>query len=129
MSRKNLKKNIKIVDFLIILAFFCTFFMFFSKISQKNINFSLYIYSEDQIYEYDLSKNTSFVIKNSLGEVSFTILEKQVFVTNSTCKNKTCVNCGAIKSPNTWLCCAPNKIFAIIKAREESTEDFDAVAF
>lgn len=125
------KFKIKFADFFIFFAFLVIFFLFLSTIFSGRENPVLYISSPDAEYEYDLGKNQTVSIDGLIGKTTVVIENKTVCISDSPCPNKICVTSGKILKPGQWLSCAPNKIFVIIKNKNEKAESssLDAISF
>lgn len=127
----SIKFKIKTADFFIFFAFLAIFFLFLSTIFSGKESPVLYISSPDAEYEYDLGKNQVVSIDGIIGKTTVVIKDKTVCISDSPCPNKTCVTSGKISKPGQWLSCAPNKIFVIIKNKNENAESssLDAISF
>lgn len=102
-------------------------------ITQGNSSAVLEISAPDGNYAFDLGKNQQISITGTLGETIFSVENNAVFIQSSPCANKICIHSGKISKPGQWLCCAPNRIFAIIKAAGKNAakeqNKIDAFAF
>lgn len=130
-ANMSIKFKLKTADFLIILIFLIIFFVFLRTIFSGTESPVLYISSPDAEYEYDLGRNQVVSIDGIIGKTTIVIKDKTVCISDSPCPNKTCVTSGKISKPGQWLSCAPNKIFVIIKNKNENAESssLDAISF
>mgnify|MGYP003508125257 FL=1 len=127
---KLMSSKFKPIDYFISAIFFAIFFLSIRMISSGKSEPILFISSGNEKYEYDLSSNKNFSIEGAQGITNFSICNGKVFITDSPCQNKICIQSGKISKNGQWLCCAPNKIFAIIKSESSQKEnEVDAISF
>ena len=134
MSIKKTNIILKFCDFFIFLIFLCIILISFRMITVENKNLVLEISSPDCKYAFDLGKNRKIAIKGIAGETLIVIENKNVFFQESPCTNKICVHVGRISKAGQWICCAPNKIFAVIKSvnssnHRDNSKEADAFSF
>ena len=129
MSIQKQKIYLKPLDFFIIFLFIGTFFTFFRMIVTGEKSLILEITSPDGIYQYELKTDRQIEMKGREGITRIIVQDKNVWITDSPCKNKTCIHAGKINKPGQWLCCAPNGIFVIIKGDSGEQDTPDALSF
>jgi len=79
------------------------------------------------VYPLDVDRRVE--IPGPLGLTTVEIHGKAVHVTDSPCKNKTCIAAGDIVAAGQWVACLPNKVFVRIEDGEPDGRAVDAGAF
>ncbi|MGN0740156.1 MAG: NusG domain II-containing protein [Treponema sp.] len=120
MSIKKTNNLLKLCDFFIFFIFLCIIFISFRMITVENENLVLEISTPECRYAFDLGRNRKIAVKGIAGETLIVIENKNVFFQESPCTNKICVHAGRISKAGQWICCVPNKIFAVIKSGNSS---------
>lgn len=130
MSIKNSRIIVKPLDFFFFFLFLVAIILFFNMIITGQKKLVAEISCGSEVFEYDLSLEKKFKVKGILGETEISIQDGNVFITDSPCRNKTCIHQGKISRNGQWLCCAPNQVIIIIKGQDQNNASIpDAVSF
>lgn len=131
MSIIRKQKNIlKPLDFITFFIFLCFFFISVSMIKRKQDIILVEITADKEIYNYDINQDKRISVKGISGITEIQILNREVFIENSPCENKTCIHQGKISKAGQWLCCAPNQVIVVIKGQQDSNfEEPDVISF
>jgi len=78
-------------------------------------------------YVYPLSEDREIPVQGSIGITLVHIRDGEVSISASPCKNKTCVQTGAISGNGEWAACLPNGVFVRIDADDNGEDALDAV--
>lgn len=68
-----------------------------------------------RILELPLDRDDVREVQGPLGKTVINIKDKSVFVSESACHNKICINMGRIHNPGEVIVCVPNRVFVTIK--------------
>jgi hypothetical protein len=107
-------------DFFIILLLAAVSFYLFRVIHVSKGD-TVTINADGKLYEYSLSKNAEYKVEGAIGTTTVLVHDGKVRITDSPCKNKTCVH---QKDADTIIC-LPNKV--IVKVND-SGEAFDGIS-
>ncbi len=77
--------------------------------------------SAEWIFPLDSPRTLS--IPGPLGDTVVQIAGGRVRVLSSPCKNKICIQSGAIARPGQWIACLPNRVFVEIRGRSQEPVD------
>lgn len=83
--------------------------------------------SPEGTFVYALSQQVSASVEGPLGHTHFEVVDGQVRVTDSPCRDKICIAGGAIGRTGEWVACLPNQVFVRVIAGEDAP--FDAQTF
>lgn len=75
-------------------------------------------------YTYPLGKDREIRLEGPVGQTHITIKDDHVYVADSDCRNKLCINKGSIAQTNQWIACLPNEIFVSIEG-DKADDKFD----
>lgn len=116
------KLDIILVVIFLLVGFVCLFFTnFFSKTGDI-----VYIYVDGKEYgQYPLSDNVIININNGECHNEITISDGSVFMSESNCLNRICIDQGRINMSNEAICCAPNKV--IVRIGTSKLGEYDAI--
>ncbi len=78
-------------------------------------------------YVYPLSENREIPVSGKIGITMVHIHDGKAFIADSPCKNKTCIQTGAISGNGEWAACLPNGVFVRIDADTSTEDSLDAV--
>jgi len=109
---------------LTLLCLCLSFFIAQSDVSPKYVKVTI----GSELYgTYDLSQNQDITIKKN-GHINvIRILNEQVQMIESDCKNQVCVKQGHIERTNQSIVCLPNHVMVIIEG--EINNDFDSISY
>ena len=113
------------VFIIILLVYSATFFNKSAEVGEK-----LNIYVDGKLeYSYSLPLYEKKVIElnNEYGYNRIIAENNSVYMEESDCKGKDCVNIGKIQNNGDFIICAPHRI--IVRIENEKTEEFDAVTY
>ena len=68
------------------------------------------------LYIIPLSRDGSLDIEGPVGQTRVEVLDGEVFISDSDCRDKICIVMGHVSSPSGWVACLPNRVFVIVKA-------------
>ena len=74
-----------------------------------------------------LDTDRTIEIPGPLGITTVRIADSEVFVEDSPCRDKLCVQASPLKKPGEWNACMPNKIF--IRISEGQEQELDSLSF
>lgn len=75
----------------------------------------LIIESPNGKWIYPLTESRTVVIPGAIGNTIIRIENHTVFISDSPCPNKTCMNAAALKKAGDWNACLPNRVFLHIE--------------
>ena len=75
---------------------------------------------------YPLSKDSTLAVVGTLGVMEIEIHDGKVRVVFSPCKEKICIQTGAISKTGTWIACVPNRVFLKIEGKGDDETDTDS---
>lgn len=84
--------------------------------------------SPDGSFRYSLATDREVVVHGPLGDTHIIIEGGSAKVIDSPCPTKTCVQQGAISTPNGWIACLPNQILLTIVSSANGETEVDDVA-
>ncbi len=99
----------------------------FVRASTSNQTVAVVSYQEKEVLRIDMSKNASYVVQGTLGEVSIEVLDQQIRVEKETSPYHLCSIQGWVKYANVPIVCLPNQIVILIENAEASPNGEDAV--
>jgi len=101
-------KKLKIGDiFIIVLILIITVFIAFFNFEKGD---KAVVEADGKIVKtFDLNKDEQFVYENNYSN-TIVVKDGKVFVSDSDCPDKSCVNSGTINKSNSVICCLPNKL-------------------
>ncbi|OQY37722.1 MAG: hypothetical protein B6229_07785 [Spirochaetaceae bacterium 4572_7] len=91
----------------------------------KQVFFRITVEGESYIYPLDIDRELEFY--GSLGIVKVQIINKEVAIIDSTCRNHICVDAGFISKIGQSTACLPNRILVSIESSK--MEDVDVGAY
>jgi hypothetical protein len=77
---------------------------------------------------YPLAADRDIEVQGPLGSTIVEIRDKQAFIEDSPCPNKTCIAAGAISKPGQWVACLPNEVVLRVEGRRADA-GVDATVF
>lgn len=105
---------------LIILCLTLSFALAQSDVSPKFVRVTV----GSELYgTYDLSQNQDITIKKNGHTNVIQILNQQVKMIESDCKNQVCVEQGRIEQVNQSIVCLPNHVIVTIEGEKNTTTD------
>lgn len=121
-----MSKRLKLFDAVFILIFMLAVFLsFFVLKREKKAAASLLVQSPGEQFVYSLGRDGTYEFQGLLGKTVVQIKDGKACVTDSPCKNRLCIQAGAIFENGQWAACLPNGIFLCIEGGEPRSE-FDA---
>ena len=77
------------------------------------------IFSNGKLYgEYSLSEEKTIVIESEYGQNTVKISNREVWVSDASCKDKLDVSQGKISRPGQSIICLPNRLIVTVKGGE-----------
>ena len=76
---------------------------------------SVVVKGRDGEWMYPLSVDRTVEVAGPLGETVVEIRGKAVHITDSPCRNKTCIAAGFVSKPGQWIACLPNRVFVRVE--------------
>ncbi|MCF0242049.1 MAG: NusG domain II-containing protein [Treponema sp.] len=121
-----MKVKIKILDVVFILIFLiliiCSFCGLIKKDSGSKMIFAKTPKGE---FVYPLDKNADLEFDGILGKTKVKIEDGKVWVTESPCKNKFCIQKGSLSVAGDFAACLPNGVIVTVEGGEE---EFDVIS-
>lgn len=68
---------------------------------------------------YSLDRQGTVEHEGPLGTTTILIQDGSIRVTDSPCRDKTCIAKGTLSNPGDWTACLPNRVFVQVKAVDE----------
>lgn len=68
------------------------------------------------LYLMPLSRDGSLEVQGPVGDTVIDVLNGEVFISHSDCRDKICIAMGHVSTPSGWLACLPNRVFVIVNA-------------
>lgn len=117
----------KIFDFAALsLAVALTVFSFLSALSIQSDTLEILIQAGDKEWIYPIDSHLSQAFEGPVGKTIVDVSEGVVFVSESDCSEKICVQSGSIKNAGQWIACMPNRVFITIRGKKEGEIDGEA---
>jgi len=114
----------KLFDYIVlVLAILITVLVFTGSFSNKSNSLEVLIESENKTWIYPLDSIHDQIVSGPAGDTVIVIENGSVYIKKSDCKEKVCIQSGKIWKQDQWLACLPNRIFVVLRGKEESTLD------
>jgi len=68
------------------------------------------------LYIMPLSRDGSLEIEGPVGQTRVEVVDGEVFISDSDCRDKICIAMGHVSSASGWVACLPNRVFVIVNA-------------
>lgn len=123
-------KKITIGDF-VLLVFFIIISSFILYYAYKNTLFnveSVVVSNRNEEIVYSIHKNQRIDVKGDLGYTHIEINDGEVVITDSPCKEKTCIN-HPISKTGESLICLPNGVIVELKSVAKTKGDEIEISF
>lgn len=88
---------------------------------------SVVIEALGETYVYMLGTNRTIEVQGSLGITTVKIVNSEVFVEDSPCRDKLCVLAAHLNKAGEWNACMPNKVF--LRIPKSKDQELDSVSF
>lgn len=62
-------------------------------------------------YLLPLSQDGQLDLQGPVGDTRVEVLDGEVFISHSDCRDKICISMGHVSTPSGWLACLPNRVF------------------
>lgn len=62
-------------------------------------------------YLLPLSQDGHLDLQGPVGETRVEVLDGEIFISHSDCRDKICISMGHVSTPSGWLACLPNRVF------------------
>ncbi len=98
-----------------------------SAYSGSGIAESVSIEAAGETYIYMLNTDRTIEVEGPLGITKIIILESEVFVEDSPCRDKLCVQASPLNKSGEWNACLPNKVF--IRIPDSAENELDSLSF
>lgn len=83
-------------------------------------------------YLMPLSQDGHLDLSGPVGETRVDVLDGEVFISYSDCRDKVCISMGHVSTPSGWLACLPNRVFIkviAVKPDSSAASEVDSGAF
>ena len=101
---------------------------FFGKSENSGDILNVYVDGKTEYsFKLPVNEKKEIDLKTKYGYNKIVIENNSVYVEESDCRGKDCVNVGKISSEGNFIICAPHRV--VIRIEKEKTEDFDAVTY
>ena len=80
-----------------------------------------------ETYIYMLNTDRTIEVPGPLGNTIIKILDSEVFVVDSPCRDKLCVQASPLNKSGEWNACMPNKVF--IRIPDSTENELDSLSF
>ncbi len=88
---------------------------------------SVTIEAAGETYIYMLNTDRTIEVEGPLGITKIKILDSEVFVEDSPCRDKLCVQASPLNKSGEWNACLPNKVF--IRIPDSTENELDSLSF
>ena len=88
----------------------------------------LEVRADGETYIYALSEDRELTFSGPLGETHVHISGGRAHISESPCRDKTCVTMGWIEHGGEWAACLPNRVFITVQGAPDGDGAPDAVA-
>ena len=88
---------------------------------------SVIIEASGEKYVYMLDTDRAIEVPGPLGNTIVRIVDSEVFVEDSPCRDKLCVLAAPIQKAGEWNACMPNKVF--IRIPDNNKQELDSLSF
>ena len=88
---------------------------------------SVIIEASGETYIYMLDTDQTIEIPGPLGNTIIRIVDSEVFVEDSPCRDKLCMTANPLSKAGEWNACMPNKVF--IRIPENKDQELDSLSF
>lgn len=78
-------------------------------------------------YIYMLDTDRTIEVSGPLGTTIIKILDSEVFVEDSPCRDKLCIQAAPLNKSGEWNACMPNKVF--IRIQDSADNELDSLSF
>lgn len=87
--------------------------------------FMVSVKTESGLSLYRLDQNRRLAVKGPIGTTLIEIVDAEVRVVSSPCRDKLCVLKGTLKKNGDWTACMPNRVYVSIQGKvEEGLDEF-----
>jgi hypothetical protein len=120
--------KLKIFDyFFIILTLTVIAFVSVSSYSGGGTAESVVIEASGETYVYMLDTDRTIEVQGPLGNTIIRIVDSEVFVEDSPCRDKLCILAAPLYKAGEWNACMPNKVF--IRIPDSKQQELDSLSF
>ncbi len=120
--------KLKVFDyFFIILTLTVITFVSVSAYSGGGTAESVVIEASGGTYVYMLDTDRTIEVPGPLGNTIVRIVDSEVFVEDSPCRDKLCVLAAPLSKAGEWNACMPNKVF--IRIPENQDIELDSISY
>ena len=98
-----------------------------SAYSDSKIAKSVSIEASGETYLYMLDMDRTIEVEGPLGITKIKIVNSEVFVEDSPCRDKLCVQASPLNKSGEWNACMPNKVF--IRIPDSTENELDSLSF
>ena len=88
---------------------------------------SVIIETPEETYIYMLDTDQTIEVPGPLGNTIIRIVDSEVFVEDSPCRDKLCMLADPLSKAGEWNACMPNKVFIRIPDRKQ--QELDSLSF
>ena len=120
--------KLKIFDyFFILLTLTVIVLVSISAYSGTGAAESVIIEASGEAYVYILDTDQTIEVPGPLGNTIIRIIDSEVFVEDSPCRDKLCVLASPLNKAGEWNACMPNKVF--IRIPDSKQQELDSLSF
>ncbi len=88
---------------------------------------SVIIEASGETYVYMLDTDQTIEVQGPLGSTIVRIVDSEVFVEDSPCRDKLCILAAPLYKAGEWNACMPNKVF--IRIPDSKEQELDSLSF
>jgi len=116
--------KLKIFDYISIIIYLAVIILVsIAAYSGNGTAKSVSIKAAGETYIYMLDTDRTIEVKGPLGRTFIKILDSEVFVEESPCRDKLCIQAAPLNKSGEWNACMPNKVFIRISDSEDNELD------
>ncbi|MCK5154525.1 MAG: NusG domain II-containing protein [Spirochaetales bacterium] len=120
--------KLKIIDYISIFIYLVVIVLVsVSAYSGSGTAESVTIEAAGETYIYMLNTDRTIEVEGPLGITKIKILDSEVFVEDSPCRDKLCVQASPLNKSGEWNACLPNKVF--IRIPDSTENELDSLSF
>lgn len=120
--------KLKIFDYIAIIIYLTVIILVsISAYSGSGTAETVVIEASGETYIYMLDTDRTIEVKGPLGITVIKILDSEVFVEDSPCRDKLCIQAAPLNKSGEWNACMPNKVF--IRIPDSTDNELDSLSF
>ncbi|MEA1910447.1 MAG: NusG domain II-containing protein [Spirochaetota bacterium] len=120
--------RLKIFDYFFIIIYLAVIVLVsISAYSGSGTARSVSIEAAGKTYIYMLDTDRTIEVEGPLGSTVIKIVDSEVFVKESPCRDKLCIQAAPLNNSGEWNACMPNKVF--IRIPDSTENELDSLSF